>query len=181
MWSREQSPLGPRTNHLPRRRLHTRAGESWRRRARVRSASSFRRCDSIMTRQATGGTENQATGAAPAGDAGIQTPVMRQYFAAKQAHPDCLMMCRIGDFYELFYDDATLASRELQLTLTARDREKKQPMCGVPYHAANQYIQRLLRKGYRIALCDQMEDPRLTKKIVRREVTDRKSTRLNSS
>ena len=104
-------------------------------------------------------------------DAGAQTPVMRQYFAAKEAHPDCLMMCRIGDFYELFYEDAIVASRELQLTLTARDREKKQPMCGVPYHAAEQYIQRLLRKGYRVALCDQMEDPKLTKKIVRREVT----------
>ncbi|MDP9039523.1 MAG: DNA mismatch repair protein MutS [Acidobacteriota bacterium] len=104
-------------------------------------------------------------------DAAMQTPVMRQYFAAKQAHPDCLMFCRIGDFYELFYDDAIVASRELQLTLTARDREKKQPMCGVPYHAAEQYIQRLLRKGYRIALCEQMEDPKLTKKIVRREVT----------
>ena len=104
-------------------------------------------------------------------DASEQTPVMRQYFAAKEAHPDCLMMCRIGDFYELFYEDAIVASRELQLTLTARDREKKQPMCGVPYHAAEQYIQRLLRKGYRVALCDQMEDPKLTKKIVRREVT----------
>jgi DNA mismatch repair protein MutS len=103
--------------------------------------------------------------------AAMQTPVMRQYFAAKEAHPDCLMMCRIGDFYELFYEDAIVASRELQLTLTARDREKKQPMCGVPYHAAEQYIQRLLRKGYRVALCDQMEDPKLTKKIVRREVT----------
>ena len=103
--------------------------------------------------------------------AGEQTPVMRQYFAAKQAHPDCLMFCRIGDFYELFYEDAIVASRELQLTLTARDREKKQPMCGVPYHAAEQYIQRLLRKGYRMALCEQMEDPKLTKKIVRREVT----------
>ena len=100
-----------------------------------------------------------------------QTPVMRQYFAAKEAHPDCLMFCRIGDFYELFYEDAIVASRELQLTLTARDREKKQPMCGVPYHAAEQYIQRLLRKGYRVALCEQMEDPKLTKKIVRREVT----------
>jgi len=103
--------------------------------------------------------------------ANMQTPVMRQYFAAKQAHPNCLMFCRIGDFYELFYDDAIVASRELQLTLTARDREKKQPMCGVPYHAAEQYIQRLLRKGYRVALCEQMEDPKLTKKIVRREVT----------
>ena len=81
------------------------------------------------------------------------------------------MFCRIGDFYELFYEDAILVSRELQLTLTARDREKKQPMCGVPYHAAEMYIQRLLRKGYRVALCEQMEDPKLTKKIVRREVT----------
>ena len=99
------------------------------------------------------------------------TPVMRQYFAAKQAHPDCLMFCRIGDFYELFYDDAILVARELQLTLTARDREKKQPMCGVPYHAAEIYIQRLLRKGYRIALCEQMEDPKTVKGIVKREVT----------
>ncbi|SNS99905.1 DNA mismatch repair protein MutS [Granulicella rosea] len=99
------------------------------------------------------------------------TPVMRQYFAAKQQHPDCLMFCRIGDFYELFYEDAIVASRELQLTLTARDREKKQPMCGVPYHAAENYIHRLLRKGYRIALCEQMEDPKTTKTIVRREVT----------
>jgi DNA mismatch repair protein MutS len=99
------------------------------------------------------------------------TPVMRQYFAAKEQYPDCLMFCRIGDFYELFYDDAILVSRELQLTLTARDKEKKQPMCGVPYHAAEIYLQRLLRRGYRIALCEQMEDPKQTKTIVRREVT----------
>ena len=99
------------------------------------------------------------------------TPVMRQYFAAKEAHPDCLMFCRIGDFYELFYDDAILVARELQLTLTARDKEKKQPMCGVPYHAAEIYLQRLLRKGYRIALCEQMEDPKTVKGIVKREVT----------
>ena len=99
------------------------------------------------------------------------TPVMRQYFAAKQQYPDCLMFCRIGDFYELFYEDAILVARELQLTLTARDKEKKQPMCGVPYHAAEIYLQRLLRKGYRIALCEQMEDPKQTKTIVRREVT----------
>ena len=99
------------------------------------------------------------------------TPAMRQYLAAKEAHPDCLMFCRIGDFYELFFEDAILVARELQLTLTARDREKKQPMCGVPYHAAEIYIQRLLRKGYRIALCEQMENPKLVKGIVRREVT----------
>ncbi|MES2390667.1 MAG: DNA mismatch repair protein MutS, partial [Acidobacteriota bacterium] len=96
---------------------------------------------------------------------------MRQYFAAKEAHPDTLMFCRIGDFYELFYEDAIVASRELQLTLTARDKTKQQPMCGVPYHSAGNYIQRLLRKGYRVALCEQMEDPKSVKGIVRREVT----------
>ena len=101
----------------------------------------------------------------------LLTPVMRQYFAAKEAHPDTLMFCRIGDFYELFYEDAILVARELQITLTARDKEKKQPMCGVPYHAAEMYIQRLLRKGYRIALCEQMEDPKTVKGIVKREVT----------
>jgi len=104
-------------------------------------------------------------------DAAGLTPVMRQYFAAKEQHPDCLMFCRIGDFYELFYDDAILVSRVLQLTLTARDKEKKQPMCGVPYHAAEAYLQKLLRMGYKIALCEQMEDPKQTKTIVRREVT----------
>jgi DNA mismatch repair protein MutS len=96
---------------------------------------------------------------------------MRQWTAAKRENPDALLFFRMGDFYELFYDDAVTASRELQLTLTARDRERSQPMCGVPYHAVESYLARLLRKGYRIALCDQMEDPKLTKKIVRREVT----------
>src|SRR5260370_41010988 len=81
------------------------------------------------------------------------------------------MFCRVGGFYELFYEDAILVARELQLTLTARDREKKQPMCGVPYHAAEVYLQKLLRLGYKIALCEQMEDPKQTKSIVRREVT----------
>jgi DNA mismatch repair protein MutS len=113
---------------------------------------------------------NETTGILASEAAGL-TPVMRQYFAAKEQHPDCLMFCRIGDFYELFYEDAILVSRELQLTLTARDREKKQPMCGVPYHAAEVYLQKLLRLGYKIALCEQMEDPKQTKTIVRREVT----------
>jgi DNA mismatch repair protein MutS len=96
---------------------------------------------------------------------------MQQYWAAKRQYPDTLLFFRMGDFYELFYDDALTASRELQLTLTARDRERSIPMCGVPYHAVENYLQRLLRKGYRIAICEQMEDPKLTKKIVRREVT----------
>ncbi len=99
------------------------------------------------------------------------SPMMRQFAAAKAAHPDALLFFRMGDFYELFYDDAVVASRELQLTLTARDKERQQPMCGVPYHAVDGYLQRLLRKGYRIAICEQMEDPKLTKTIVRREVT----------
>jgi DNA mismatch repair protein MutS len=96
---------------------------------------------------------------------------MRQYLAAKSQHPDALLFFRLGDFYELFFDDAKVASRELQLTLTARDKERNTPMCGVPWHAAETYMARLLRKGYRIAICEQMEDPKLAKKIVRREVT----------
>ena len=99
------------------------------------------------------------------------TPVMRQYRAAKDAHPDALVFFRLGDFYELFFEDAVLVSKELQLTLTSRDKSKSVPMCGVPYHAAEVYLQRLLRKGYRIALCEQMEDPKQAKTIVRREVT----------
>ena len=96
---------------------------------------------------------------------------MRQWTAAKRENPDALLFFRMGDFYELFYDDAVVASRELQLTLTARDRERQVPMCGVPYHSVESYLTRLLRRGFRIAICDQMEDPKLTKKIVRREVT----------
>jgi DNA mismatch repair protein MutS len=104
-------------------------------------------------------------------DSAELTPFMRQWTAAKRENPDALLFFRMGDFYELFYDDAVTVSRELQLTLTARDRERNQPMCGVPYHAVESYLMRLLRKGYRVAICDQMEDPKLTKKIVRREVT----------
>src|ERR1700733_6922371 len=107
---------------------------------------------------------------APAADA-TTTPLMRQYAAAKRQNPDALLFFRMGDFYELFFEDAQVAARELQITLTARDRERSVPMCGVPYHAADNYLSRLLRKGYRVAICDQMEDPKLTKKIVRREVT----------
>lgn len=99
------------------------------------------------------------------------TPLMRQYATAKLKHPDALLFFRLGDFYELFYEDAKIAARELQITLTSRDKERAIPMCGVPHHAAHQYIARLLRSGYRIAICEQMEDPKLTKAIVRREVT----------
>ena len=101
----------------------------------------------------------------------VLSPAMRQYRAAKEEHPDTLLFFRMGDFYELFFEDAVVASRELQLTLTARDKARSVPMCGVPYHAAESYLQRLLRKGFRVAICEQMEDPKLAKGVVRREVT----------
>ncbi len=101
------------------------------------------------------------------------TPLMRQYAAIKKEHPNALLFFRLGDFYELFFDDAVLAARELQITLTSRNKEKGMaiPMCGVPYHAAEGYISKLIRKGFKVAICEQMEDPRLAKKLVRREVT----------
>jgi DNA mismatch repair protein MutS len=100
------------------------------------------------------------------------TPLMQQYHAIKSRYPHALLLFRLGDFYELFYEDAILASRELQITLTSRNREKGQPipMCGVPYHAADGYIARLIRNGFKIAICDQMEAPGPGKKLVRREV-----------
>src|ERR1700674_5755315 len=100
------------------------------------------------------------------------TPLMQQYHAIKARYPHALLLFRLGDFYELFYEDAIIAARELQITLTSRNREKGQPipMCGVPYHAADGYIARLIRAGFKIAICDQMELPGPGKKIVRREV-----------
>src|SRR5438132_13944359 len=101
------------------------------------------------------------------------TPLMRQYAAIKKDHPSALLFFRLGDFYELFFDDALVAARELQITLTSRNKEKgiAVPMCGVPYHAAENYISKLIRKGFKVAVCEQTEDPRLAKKLVRREVT----------
>src|SRR6266404_6085761 len=100
------------------------------------------------------------------------TPLMMQYHAIKARYPHALLLFRLGDFYELFYEDAIIAARELQITLTSRNREKGQPipMCGVPYHAAEGYIARLIRAGFKIAICDQMEQPGPGKKLVRREV-----------
>ena len=101
------------------------------------------------------------------------TPLMRQYAAIKKEHPNALLFFRLGDFYELFFEDAVVAARELQITLTSRNKEKGivVPMCGVPYHAAEGYIAKLIRKGFKVAICEQMEDPRLAKKLVKREVT----------
>ena len=101
------------------------------------------------------------------------TPMFRQFAAAKRAHPDALLLFRMGDFYETFGEDAEIAARELELTLTSRDagKGKRVPMCGVPHHAVQRYLAQLVRKGYRCAICDQMEDPKLAKGIVKRAVT----------
>jgi len=100
------------------------------------------------------------------------TPMMKQYFEIKEKYPDTLLFYRLGDFYELFFDDAKTASRELELVLTGRDcgQEERAPMCGVPFHAADTYIARLVSRGYKVAICEQTEDPALAKGIVQRDV-----------
>ena len=100
------------------------------------------------------------------------TPMMEQYLSIKAEVPDALLFFRLGDFYELFFEDALLASRELEITLTGRDAgvEERVPMCGVPYHAAEQYISKLIQKGYKVAICEQVEDPATAKGVVRREI-----------
>ncbi len=100
------------------------------------------------------------------------SPMMEQYFAIKKKHQDQILFFRLGDFYEMFFEDAKLASKELELTLTGRDcgQEERAPMCGIPYHSCEAYIQRLIKKGYKVAICEQMEDPALAKGLVKREV-----------
>jgi DNA mismatch repair protein MutS len=100
------------------------------------------------------------------------TPMMRQYKSLKDQHPHAILLFRLGDFYEAFFDDAHLVARELQLTLTSRPVAKGQriPMCGIPHHALHGYLRRLIERGHRVAICDQVEDPRHTKTLVRREV-----------
>jgi len=100
------------------------------------------------------------------------TPMMNQYFEIKNQHKDKILFFRLGDFYEMFFEDAITASKELEITLTGRDcgQEERAPMCGIPYHAAESYIARLIEKNYKVAICEQVEDPALAKGIVRREV-----------
>lgn len=100
------------------------------------------------------------------------TPMMQQYFEIKENYKDCILFFRLGDFYEMFFEDAEVASRELELVLTGRDcgLEDRAPMCGIPYHAANSYLVRLISKGYKVAICEQVEDPALAKGIVKRDV-----------
>jgi len=100
------------------------------------------------------------------------SPMMKQYFAIKEQHKDEILFFRLGDFYEMFYDDAILASKELELTLTGRDcgQEQRAPMCGVPFHSCENYIARLIAKGYKVAICEQMEDPATAKGLVKRDI-----------
>ena len=103
------------------------------------------------------------------------TPMRRQYYEIKERNPGCILFFRLGDFYEMFDDDAVLAARELDLTLTTRDRnkpkEEQNPMCGVPFHSVDSYIARLVSKGYKVAICEQLEDPSQAKGIVQRDIT----------
>ena len=102
----------------------------------------------------------------------VLTPMMQQYMETKAQYKDCILFYRLGDFYEMFFDDAVLVSRELEITLTGKScgLEERAPMCGVPYHAVDGYLSRLVQKGYKVAICEQVEDPKTTKGIVKREV-----------
>ena len=100
------------------------------------------------------------------------TPMLEQYEHWKDKYPDCLLFFRMGDFYEMFFEDAEIASRELSLTLTGRNAglEERVPMCGVPYHAYQNYVSKLIEKGYKVAICEQLTDPKETKGMVERDV-----------
>ena len=100
------------------------------------------------------------------------SPMMQSYLATKEQYKDCILFYRLGDFYEMFFDDAIVASRELEITLTGKacGLEEKAPMCGVPHHAVEMYMSRLIAKGYKVAICEQLEDPKQTKGIVKRDV-----------
>ncbi|MEI6614691.1 MAG: hypothetical protein WCL37_07320, partial [Chrysiogenales bacterium] len=101
------------------------------------------------------------------------TPMLRQYLEIKKSYPDAILFFRLGDFYEMFFDDAKTAAPILEVVLTSRNKNKEDavPLCGIPHHAWENYAAKLLRKGFKVAICEQVEDPALAKGIVRREVT----------
>ena len=105
-------------------------------------------------------------------DVSVVSPMMHHYIKTKEEYEDCILFYRLGDFYEMFFEDAETVSKELELTLTGKDcgLAERAPMCGVPFHAADNYINRLVEKGYKVAICEQMEDPKKAKGIVKREV-----------
>ena len=100
------------------------------------------------------------------------TPMMQQYLETKEKYKDCILFYRLGDFYEMFFEDAKIVSKELELTLTGKScgQEERAPMCGVPFHAAETYLNRLVQKGYKVAICEQVEDPKTAKGLVKRDV-----------
>ena len=100
------------------------------------------------------------------------SPMMQEYCKTKEQYKDCILFYRLGDFYEMFFDDALLVTKELEITLTGKDcgLEERAPMCGVPYHAAETYINRLIERGHKVAICEQVEDPKKAKGLVKREV-----------
>ena len=99
-----------------------------------------------------------------------ETPLMKQYGEIKNQYQDSILFFRLGDFYEMFYEDAKIASKELGLTLTKRNKKMDVPLAGIPYHSASSYIAKLVSKGYKVAICEQVEDPKEVKGIVKREV-----------
>ena len=100
------------------------------------------------------------------------SPMMQQYLSIKEQYKDAILFFRLGDFYEMFFEDAILASRELEITLTGKEcgQEERAPMCGVPFHAVDSYVSKLIEKGYKVAICEQLEDPKVTKGMVKRDV-----------
>ena len=100
------------------------------------------------------------------------SPMMKHFLQMKEKYPDAILFYRLGDFYEMFFEDAEIASRELELTLTGKDcgLENRAPMCGVPYHAANSYISKLVANGHKVAICEQLTDPKASKGLVERDV-----------
>src|ERR1044071_8638983 len=111
------------------------------------------------------------------------TPAMQQYHRMKAEHPDALLFFRMGDFYELFFEDAVVASRALEIALTSRAKDRDGaaiPMCGVPHHSVTGYVGRLVKQGFRVALCEQMEDPRTAKGVVKRERSEEHTSELQS-
>lgn len=100
------------------------------------------------------------------------SPMMQHYLQTKEQYKDCILFYRLGDFYEMFFDDAIMVSKELELTLTGKNcgLDERAPMCGIPFHAADSYINRLVSNGHKVAICEQMEDPKQAKGIVKREV-----------
>ena len=100
------------------------------------------------------------------------TPMMQQYMEIKNQYKDCILFYRLGDFYEMFFEDATICAKELEITLTGKNcgQEERAPMCGVPYHAVEGYLSKMISRGYKVAICEQVEDPKLAKGIVKRDV-----------